>query len=87
MEVVKGCHNKGSRRLEDEEEDCNKDLETKTQVVANDVVTETELTKIRLVRAFVETHDPSSKVPTYYLISSYSFYFLLKLYNNVCNLK
>lgn len=30
--------------------------------VANDVVTETELNKIRLVRAFVETQDPSSKV-------------------------
>jgi hypothetical protein len=43
MEVVKGCHNKGSRRLEDKEEDCNKDLETKTRVVGNDVVTETEL--------------------------------------------
>jgi len=47
MEAVKGCH---------------KESEAKTQVVANDVVTETELTKIRLVRAFVETQDPSSKV-------------------------
>ncbi|XP_045823321.1 phosphatidylinositol transfer protein 3-like [Trifolium pratense] len=65
MEAMKGCHdNKGSRRLEEEqEEDCNKDLEAaKTRgVVANDVVTETELNKIRLVRAFVEKHDPSSK--------------------------
>ncbi|CAI8619289.1 unnamed protein product [Vicia faba] len=41
-------------------EDCNKDL-AHTRVVANDVVTETELNKIRLMRAFVETHDPSSK--------------------------
>ncbi|CAK8579088.1 unnamed protein product [Lathyrus sativus] len=32
-----------------------------TRVVGNDVVTETELSKIRLVRNFVETHDPSSK--------------------------
>ncbi|PNX61712.1 hypothetical protein L195_g052597 [Trifolium pratense] len=75
MEAMKGCHdNKGSRRLEEEqEEDCNKDLEAaKTRgVVANDVVTETELNKIRLVRAFVEKHDPSSKVPKYYLTSSY----------------
>jgi len=52
MEAVKGCK-KGTRL-----EDCSKDL----GYVANDVVTETELTKIRLVRAFVETQDPSSKV-------------------------
>lgn len=50
-EAVKGCK-KGTRL-----EDCNKDL----GYAANDVVTETELTKIRLVRAFVETQDPSSK--------------------------
>jgi hypothetical protein len=51
-EAVKGCK-KGTRL-----EDCNKDL----GYAANDVVTETELTKIRHVRAFVETQDPSSKV-------------------------
>jgi len=71
MEAVKGCH-KGTRV-----EDCDKDLayvtkelEAKTLVaIANDVVTETELTKIRLVRAFVETQDPSSKVlPNLFLI-------------------
>jgi hypothetical protein len=75
MEAVKGCHNKGTGV-----EDCNKDLayvtkelEAKAQVVANDVVTETELTKIRLVRAFVETQDPSSKVlPIIFLISYHS---------------
>ncbi|CAI8619288.1 unnamed protein product [Vicia faba] len=41
-------------------EDCNKDL-AHTRVIGNDFVTENDLNKIRLVRAFVETHDPSSK--------------------------
>lgn len=31
--------------------------------------TEAEVTKIRLMRAFVESRDPSSKVPTYIIVS------------------
>ena len=31
--------------------------------------TDAEVTKIRLMRAFVESRDPSSKVPTYIIVS------------------
>jgi len=75
-EAVKGCK-KGTRL-----EDCNKDL-AKT-LVANDVVTETELTKIRLVRAFVETQDPSSKVlPNLFLIHNLRLFSYKCLYRMV----
>ncbi|XP_004503847.1 uncharacterized protein [Cicer arietinum] len=65
MEEVKvnGCD--GGSSLEDSNKDLayvTKGLEAKAQVIVNDVIiNETELTKIRLLRAFVETQDPSSK--------------------------